>query len=457
MRSSTSSTIVVLAVICLYKHTFAHTDDSRTHDDDEFRYELHARTRRENTVYRARNPLNENLKSVGNETNCHGGKKSENCTLTQNYTDANHRYYLSRYYPQGNWLFVDLSKSHPKDMKVEKHEKLSNSYKKAFRIPIDFHFPFYGNFVDRIVVTTGGFINIGPQFHSFVHRVHYIAPLMADFNPMTNNKSIVYIGKSPNLVIVQWNDFLLNGKENAGKTFTFQVSLHKNGTIVLAYKNIPIPPANIRVPRGDVGVIAGFSDGFIITYKRHEKYKLIVHNLIYSYHKVDLPLKKIMKGAAYRLTLLPNCIQFKTCSGCLSESKRLTNFTCRWCAKLNQCSDALDWNRQNWLTYCVRSAYSDASKCSSSSKSESIIQKLKKKKHSGSEGSEGDSTTTVGIVIGMLLFVLLVIVGGVFTYAYTHPLSKPGIFLIENRRPWKKFQNNNTEEDYAQLCTPTVT
>jgi len=389
----------------------------------------------------------------GNETNCNdeGRRKHSNCTLTTKYTEQNHRYYLSRYYPHGvGRHFVDLSKDEARrDLKVEKHAQLSSSYKKAFRIPIGFHFPFYGNFVDNIVVTTGGFINIGPRFHSFVHRVHYVAPLMADFNPSRSNKSVVYIGKGEHVVIVQWNDFVLNGRQHMDKTFTFQVALHKNGTVIMAYKDIPVAPSDISVARGDIGVIAGFSDGFIITYTRHDRarLRLVVHNLIYSYHKVNLPLTTIRTGAVYNLTLLPNCITFTTCTGCLQESRRVTNFSCRWCNKLKQCSDSLDWNRQNWLRHCRGAA-------SLRNPAQCAVTKLRKEsQHAGPHGGGGN---TVGIIIGMFVFVLLCLAAAVFMYAYTHPLSKVGMFLIENRRPWKRFQNNNVDEDYAQLCTPST-
>lgn len=397
----------------------------------EFGYELKTRVKRSSgsPIYA------DGVTLVSNRTSCHHDVKrnsTEDCTITKQYTDIkDHEYYRSIYYPKGDNYFVDLVKQGKlENMDVEKHENLSNSYKKAFRIPIDFHFPFYGNYVDKIIVTTGGFINIGPKFHSFVHRVHYIAPLMADFNPRPNNRSIVFIGRNKNLVIVQWTDFLLNGKQNIDKQFTFQISLHKNGTVIMAYKDIPMPLSEIK--QGNVDVTVGFSDGFIITFKRYEHIKMVVHNVIYSYHKVNFPLAKIVSGAAYKLVLLPNCIQFKTCISCLNDSKYTTNFTCRWCPKLNQCSDALDWHRQKWMEHCKDTSYIEPNKC------KAVNDKIKSLKKRNSKGST--VSTAAGMVIGLLLFIVLVVLVSVFIYAYTHPLSKPGIFLIENRRPWKRLQ-----------------
>ena len=435
--------IVIGFLLTYFMHTSAYQRIyNNFHELAEYEYELRPRIRRSSNYF---TDPGDGVKNFGNKTNCNDKNRNstENCTITEQFTDIqDHDYYRSYYYPQGSSYFVDLSEqAKSKKLKVEKHEKLSNSYKKAFRIPIDFHFPFYGNFVDKIIVTTGGFINIGPKFHSFVHKVHYIAPLMADFNPRTNNQSIVYVGKNSEMLIVQWTDFLLNGKENANKTFTFQISLHKNGTVIMAYKNIPISPAKIKIPRGNVGITVGFSDGFIITYKRYDKFKLVIHNLIYSYHKVNFPLLNIKNDVAYKLVLLPNCIQFKSCYSCLNHSKRATNFTCRWCPKLEQCSDALDWHRQRWLKYCVKIAYTDVRKCKNSAKDK--IRKMKKRKIDGSS-----SSSTVGIIIGMILFMTLVVAGSIFMYAYTHPLSNLGLFLMVNRRPWKRFQKLS-EDEYA--------
>lgn len=204
--------------------------------------------------------------------------------IETNVTHDNHRYYNSTFYRDGRQFFIDLTQPVSKDIVVIIHEKSSASYRKAYKVDLGFDFPFYGNVINYIRVTTGGFINIGPRFHSYIHLVHYIAPLMADFNPSLSNNTSIYIGKSDSMLIVQWNNIMLNGSSNKTEPFTFQVILNKNGTVIMAYKDIPVPLLKIRNTTHNVTV--GFSDGFILTYSRRDrKGQLIVHNFIYSYHK----------------------------------------------------------------------------------------------------------------------------------------------------------------------------
>ena len=195
-------------------------------------------------------------------------EKENNMTIRVNEIN-DHRYYRSNFTESGEEYFIDLSNNETKkrfdQFVIEEHSKLSNSYKKAYRVHLKFEFPYYGNMVDNVVVTTGGFINIGPVYHSYIHKVHYVAPLMCDFDPTGSNDTKVYIGSNNELFIVQWTDILLS-YDNKNK-FTFQAQLHKNGTIVMAYKNIPMSPIDIR-NTSTLNVTVGLSDGYVFTFKR---------------------------------------------------------------------------------------------------------------------------------------------------------------------------------------------
>ena len=98
----------------------------------------------------------------------------------------------------------------------------------------------------------------------------------------------MYIGINKEAFIVQWTDISLS-YENKSK-FTFQAQLHKNGTIVMAYKNIPISPIHIK-NTSKLNVTVGLSNGFILTFKHIIPFskKVINHRYIYSNQKIKLP------------------------------------------------------------------------------------------------------------------------------------------------------------------------
>ena len=346
--------------------------------------------------------------------------KGENKISTTSYYD--HLYYNSTYFPHSNF-FNDISEMINQTnsrMLIYKHEHLSNAYNKTYLVRLMFSFPFYGTMVENVVVTTKGFINIGPTLHPFIHLVHYFAPLMANFDPSPSKDASIYIASGSDKFIVQWTNIMLNGSKDASKNFTFQIILHKNGSVVFAYKYIPISP--LQIPNSTYNVTAGCADGFVMDFLRHDRDKLIIHRYIFTYHKIQLDLSSIKSGTAYMLDLLPNCLQFKSCETCVNAS-HYTNFKCKWCPILKQCSDSLDWNRQKWLQYkCNINSYYKLSQCP---KSLVIRKKQKKEPKNGS--------VLIGAVVGVLLILLVLAGVSMFFYAYTHPQSKSGMWLIEHR------------------------
>jgi len=362
-------------------------------------------------------------------------KNTNNITTIE---EDDHLYYKSTYYRNGRNYFLDISdeacvQNHK--LKLYHHPKLSTSYEKAYVLKLNFSFPFYGNLVDKIVVTTGGFINIGPMFHSYIHIVHYVAPLMANFNPSQSNDTKVYIASNENMYIIQWNDLTLNGTDNLNETFTFQTILHKNGSILLAYKEIPISPLTIK-NTSSLNVTVGFSDGFLMTFLRNDSrtHKIVYHSYIYSYHKVKFALQTVQSNAAYQLDLLPNCIQFKDCNTCTNASVH-TQFKCRWCSRLNLCSDTLDWHRQKWLlNKCQLTSVGKIDQCHLKPSDKNSIIKKKEK-------SDDTNSSHIGVIVGVIIIVVIVCIVSFFLYAYFYPTSKPGMWLIEHR-PGRMFTVN---------------
>ena len=364
--------------------------------------------------------------------------------LTKNLLDSRD-YYKSFYIENGEQYFIDLSSNELKkrfdQFDVEELSKLSNSYRKAYHTHLKFSFPYYGHTVRNIVITSDGFMNIGSIYYTYAPMVHYVAPLMCDFNLIASNDTKVYIGSNNELFIVQWTDILL--RYDNKRKFTFQSQLHKNGTIVMAYKDIPISPIDIK-NTSKLNVTVGLSNGFILTFKHIFSFskKVIIHRYIYSNRRINFPLSKVKSNSAIKLDLLPSCLQFHTCDSCLNA----TNSTCHWCPALRRCFDSYDRYRQSWLlAKCHDKALDISDKCSTTvpsvtkkniNHSESPVSLITKKRNDDKRPSKG---LLIGGLIGVLLLILIICVIAFYVYAYLHPQSRSGMWLIEHR-PGRIFQ-----------------
>jgi len=401
--------------------------------DDQGIYKLlpekHSKTRRD--IYSGEKPVNSSLaKHKENETN----------TVTTR-TEDNHVYYKSKYYKNGASYFIDLEDatitSKINGLTIKKHQLLSDAYLKGAHCLLEFPFYFYGNRILSVVVTTGGFINVSPVFHAYSHIVHYIAPLMANFNPSMYNSSEILIGSSKDFFVVQWKGMQMNGTvQSDDKKFNFQNILYRNGTIIFAYKSIPISP--IQLPNMTHNVTIGVADALLMSYIYMRNGRRYFHNYIYSYHKVILPLTHPRDGSAYMLEPQPNCVQQKNCESCLDPS--LKHFQCGWCERLKLCSNGIDWHRQAWLQHCSNKDIKNITQCFP-------INRLPKE----NKKENKENKTNVALIVGIILVFLLIIVviGVFFYYAYTHPQSKSGMWLIEHR-PSRLFGRSNIRFDKVQ-------
>ncbi|KAH7731854.1 tumor endothelial marker 3 [Aphelenchoides avenae] len=323
------------------------------------------------------------------------------------------------------------------------HDHLNSSYRKAAAVQLKFNFPFYGHYLTNLTVATGGFCYVGDQTHSWLAATQYIAPLMANFDTMSPNSSIIYGGNDERMII-EWSQVHLRDASTPDEAFTFQLSMFKNGTLWFVYKEIPRPVSNIsdnNHPRK-----TGISDAYLFNHK-FPGTKPTTKRVIHEYHRIEVPFDKIKSNTVVVLTALPTCLALKTCDECATSS--LKDFNCSWCTPKEGeekafCSDQLGLNRrrQEWVEgNCARNL--KGAYCSASSKAPAT-----NVSETGSPASVGSTAPTVaaekqgataeGSGSGTLSFfiVMLVLVSSIAAwvlYAFYNPHTTSGQLLIKYR------------------------
>ncbi|KAJ8398829.1 hypothetical protein AAFF_G00420260 [Aldrovandia affinis] len=270
-------------------------------------------------------------------------------TLPDNRThivEDSHRYYsLSSFGPADQRtakLWVDMGDL--QHGQVRMHGILSNTHRQAAQVPLSFDFPFYGHYLRQITIATGGFIFMGEVTHRMLTATQYIAPLMANFDPSFSRNSTVQYMDNGEAFVVLWDRVRLQGREAEGE-FTFQTILHRTGTIIFSYRDVPLPVERISSTQHPVKV--GLSDAFMALVPSPQNPD-IQRKTIYEYHRVEIDTTKITNHSAFEFTPLPTCLQHSSCETCLSSE--LTT-GCNWCNILQRCSDGIDRHRQEWLDY----------------------------------------------------------------------------------------------------------
>ncbi|CAD5215306.1 unnamed protein product [Bursaphelenchus okinawaensis] len=262
--------------------------------------------------------------------------------IFSNRTDLMSQYYLD----VKEWL----KSSSPGVNGTENHEHLDGSYRKAAGANIGFKFPFYGHEIENLTVATGGFCYVGDQTHSWLAATQYIAPLMANFDTMSNSSVIMHASNSSRMVIT-WENVALRDNAKAGN-WTFQVSLFSNGDIWFVYKDIPIPVSQISDNNHPCKL--GISDAYLFVHQYSEGAPIQTKKVIHEYHRIVVPIEKIVNNTVVVLKALPTCLQFKNCGDC--STIKIDNFNCSWCAPKQSdvepfCSDfaGLHRRRQHWV------------------------------------------------------------------------------------------------------------
>uniref|UniRef100_A0AAR2JHA7 PSI domain-containing protein n=1 Tax=Pygocentrus nattereri TaxID=42514 RepID=A0AAR2JHA7_PYGNA len=364
--------------------------------------------------------------------------------------DTDHNYYTSKTYgpndPMSKELWVNIDQMDKEKVKI--HGILSNTHRQAARVNLSFDFPFYGHFLREITVATGGFIYTGDVVHRMLTATQYIAPLMANFDPsLSRNSTVIYFDNGTALV-VQWDHVHLQDSYSLG-SFTFQATLHNDGRIIFAYKEVPIQITKISSVNHPVKV--GLSDAFVVVH-RIQQIPNVRRKTIYEYHRVELLKNKITNSTAVEMMPLPTCLQFTSCSSCIAAE---INFNCSWCHRLNRCSSGFDRHRQDWVdNSCPDEVCVCVCVCVYDTK---IALHLKDNGAAAAESTAERDTHPLhtGLILGMLLLMLVMMAVVLVTvYIYHHPSSAAGIFFIERRPsrwPAMKFRRGSGYPAYAEV------
>lgn len=210
---------------------------------------------------------------------------------------------------------------------------LSTNYLSSARRNLNFKFPFYGEPVDEVAVTSQGFMYMG-AFHQSMYETMYVAPLMANFRPSDVNPSHdIRTYQSNKKFITQWSTMLLDEQRSSG-FFTFQLQLHSTGIIKFLYLESALPIADISSENHLVKV--GISDA----YAEQDRY---TGTTWIPYDFTDLDLSKVKPNTTYTLVPLKGCRDLTSCSDCTSFSA-----DCSWCTTEKRCSNGLDKYFTEW-------------------------------------------------------------------------------------------------------------
>ncbi|XP_065098708.1 plexin domain-containing protein 1 isoform X2 [Paramisgurnus dabryanus] len=359
-------------------------------------------------------------------------------------------------------LWVDLDSVHQGPVLI--HAILSNNHRQASRVALTFDFPFYGHQVRQITIATGGFIFTGEITHRMLTATQYIAPLMANFDPSFSKNSTVRYLDNGEVFVVQWDKVRLKDRESEG-AFTFQAVLHRNGTIVFGYKDVPLPVEKINSTEHPVKV--GLSDAFMAL-RSSPQSPDARRKTIYEYHRVEIDTAKIVNSSAFEFSPLPTCLQYTTCEHCLQSN--LTS-GCGWCNTLQRCSDGIDRYRQEWLDYsCSEEAkgtcedYAQGGPDSSinpfgSSSPPATPTPAAQPASSVTEDPLGEdeapehTAIIAGVVAALVLLVFLTLLA--VYYINTHPTVAPPFYLMQRRTnnywPSMKFRNQGCHSSYAEV------
>ncbi|KAG5684350.1 hypothetical protein PVAND_013585 [Polypedilum vanderplanki] len=349
-----------------------------------------------------------------------------------------HEYYNSTIYQNENFtnfhrtsIFADCS-----NLTVNK--LLSKSHRRAMTVKLPFSFQFYGHPINNITIATGGFLYAGDYIHSWLAATQYISPLMANFDPSLSNDSYVKYCEDDKAFHVYWERVLLQNKPEVGP-FTFSASLHQDGDIVFAYYYLPIPISEIEDDKHPVKV--GVSDAYIVDKTVFQARR----KTIFEYHRVNFPGPDIRNFTRIVLKPLPTCHTFTDCQTCLSSDIK---FTCYWCPTLNRCSSGVDRKRQEWTSAgCDKSQFANVQLCTkapdfpatttpntNSSKENVTAITTNDNERQASPVTQHAEKSGTGFLTAIcsIFAIALLAICWVF-YAYTHPHTSSGQFLIQYR------------------------
>ncbi|KAL9966301.1 hypothetical protein ACROYT_G024354 [Oculina patagonica] len=149
----------------------------------------------------------------------------------------------------------------------------------------------------------------------------------------------------------------------------------------------------------------------------------VIRYIFYIYSVINITKQSVVNNAAVIFEPQLSCVGAQTCTVCMERTAE-TTFTCQWCPKIQKCSDGVDRHREEWeRNECNDNAIKEMSEECLHSRLPAK-RKLKDKK---------------GIGAGAIIGIILIFVLAWCVYAYNHPTSKSGLFLIEATRKPRDF------------------
>lgn len=295
-----------------------------------------------------------------------------------------------------------------------------------------------------------------------------IAPFMANFDASIgkNETEIKYYDNGTHFICT-WKNIYLQDQQDVG-TFTFQVILQNTGKIYFNYLQIP----KVNVSTVNHAHRLGLSDAYLSQHATNEH----IVRVITLYDKINLDSQKITNGlsvifdmdqskspfhfSALILFCFLACNTFIDCTSCLvNRGKR---YNCTWCNDIQKCSDGYDRSRQQWIRAQCHQISSDQT-CSNNLEDTFEMPHFfpsslsparshweeRKEAHSPSSRQTSALQTFRTILVTLLLSALilsLITLAATYIYAYRHPTSPAGMWLLEHRPSnyfarFKRFTN----------------
>jgi hypothetical protein len=155
------------------------------------------------------------------------------------------------------------------------------------------------------------------------------------------------------------------------------------------------------------------------------------------------------------------CNTFTDCTSCLAN--RGKRYNCSWCDDIQKCSDGYDRSRHQWIqAQCHRLAsqstcpklFDDPFEDHHFLSSPSAVRLDNSRPYVSSHQQQHSAlytfrTIVVTLLITVLILSLIAFLGS-YIYAYRHPTSPPGMWLIEHRPSnyiarFKRFTTTNND------------
>lgn len=286
---------------------------------------------------------------------------------------------------------------------------------------IPFSFPFFGQTVSHMYPSTLGFLSMHElrKESENIPLTHQIAPF---FSHHIKTPAAAFYIERDDKAVFEWKDVFLHG-HNDTRAGHFQIIIQRNGTIVFLYRQLPKHNAND-------GVMVGLYSALLFELKGLGGISVVI-----GFQPASVDPAEIKEGTVVIFNPLSSCNLSMDAQLC--ETPHIS-FYCKHCHVITHCawetdSHVLDWMRQ----YCTNKKRLGCETIDTTSASD---------KH--------DTSLSFVIVIAVVVVVLIIlsVLGGWIYYAYRHPISASGRWLIEHRPSqwkslcWKRFESSRKDD-----------